>query len=1262
MSTSVYMWENAEPLNLALTNKTVGCTKDGHELTYPVEQPHGGQEVSDLWIWHTDVLAWQHSHSRWGTHNVPSTRLVNKPRLATPLARCSWCSAQHPAASSFLSLAAPQPQLPSQTHYYELSKHCRISYSVRHATESRPATFDPPRQRPQPYQVFGVGAHEVHAERLVDSRPVALGYSSAFGPPCPGICLPWEGEDFWIDYPFHIHSNNSKFQPGYRVVNLDPPRICSVRCRGTPNGMLPCSRCSDLHVEVDVVKDKARRGFGSVRTEGELTHTQLHAKLAASKETVNELKLKKSQDSDAADAAAPRTPQFCGHTLSFDEIAIERRIDYMPTSDQMAGFCLEHLKSSGLETVKVGSGIEVVEAAVAAVKEGKVHIAHETCVGAISHLSETNYGAKPVFMGPTCKKGTWQDTLRTIQIVLEAWKCSPDGAPKHGPALSVSTDGDPGRRAALFMLCMHDEIRPGNPIYDLVKNLPGLNLRVGKDNLTGDSDYKHDFKRVRGLLCSEAGLTVNDVCVNRDLLSLWLERLSDHDWSETSIHVLLDPGDSQHVARAIQLLMCIVEIGKLDPEEFDPSEQAELEALKLLRETFDAMLQPFINTNLSLSEQIESLVKFSHLLCGLYLQNGTSFMSNQLYADLQTMVKNAILMVPKTCLINGELKVFLCLLGDDVLEALFGRCRMIGGHSPNCSVCKLRDRFGSAMNLDSVYEKHPELERKPQRLKLLRARDVDHLRPPDFGRELRASSCNVEQCYVAGVISAEFILRRYGVKLPAVTFHELFKRKNTDLLRPFGGKYPAISTEVDRSMTTLSSPTSLDMPTMGLDANPSPGHLLRDIDFDAMFASEKAECAEAAAVTSHSVFAKIDEDGHLTHKKSVCRTLFDMTPDNHSSTDRLLRVRGFTVGGKSWIREDTRTEAMSASTHFQLGHIFATLICYDAAHLGLGIAKCTLIKRGPPNSKSPSISAVPLAELSLPTSPYSVYGQILSLRPITTDASTWAWTGDFVSLSLKKKATIDTGNEKTWVFSNQDVLSAWNCLWNWVNSDPSLHVLLTECFRIKLLSIADRTTCRLCKKPVKDADRQNHTGRHILKALRGVSDPALKVPVSNSYPCGMCGGPSSHSACQIRIKGGKADSDCRNAYSFQIQAASIFQDSRPCTNIPILCPLNCNETHWKYNLPQHFSERHPSWKQLLPPDFVSRIRIGRAEELALGIPTEKVVEWPDSQLPTSQSSSDDSRGSKRPGEDLQRSPRRRNKENEDPRLLLGNKTARLHGH
>jgi hypothetical protein len=121
-----------------------------------------------------------------------------------------------------------------------------------------------------------------------------------------------------------------------------------------------------------------------------------------------------------------------------------------------------------------------------------------------------------------------------------------------------------------------------------------------------------------------------------------------------------------------------------------------------------------------------------------------------------------------------------------------------------------------------------------------------------------------------------------------MSFSARFKRENTDLMRPFGGKYPAMSPEIDRSMANFPAPVASaaeagPMPT--LDSSSNPSRAILDIDFDS------------------TMFAKIDTDSHLTHKKSVVRTLFDMTQDKNCSHDRLHRIRSFTIGGKSWTRE-----------------------------------------------------------------------------------------------------------------------------------------------------------------------------------------------------------------------------------------------------------------------------------------------------------------------------------------------------------------------
>ncbi|KAF8218166.1 hypothetical protein K438DRAFT_1901061 [Mycena galopus ATCC 62051] len=952
-------------------------------------------------------------------------------------------------------------------------------------------------------------------------------------------------------------------------------------------------------------------------------------------------------------------PTLCGHMLSFNELAIDRRIDYMTETDEMGGFCVEHVNT--LDTIKVGKGIQ----------NGKVHIAHEASVGAISRLFRTNYGARPVFIAPTCKKGSWKDMLRTMLTVIEAWKRSRDGEKKHGPVLAVTSDGDPKRHLALFVMCMHDEIRPGNPLYPYICKLLGFNCRLCTS------------------LCSPEGIAVKNVCINRDLLLHWLEKLPNNDWSETSIHTLLNPADPQSVERALKLMLSIVALRKLDSDDFDPSEAAEFEALCLLGEVFDYLLQPFINADLSLSEQITWLITFSHLICALYRQNGQAFLSNQLYGDLQAMVKNTILMVLKTRIIDGRLGVYICLLGDDVLESLFGRARMIGGHSPNCSIGELQDRFGSAINLDFVYDKHLELERKPRRLKLLRTQDLDHLRPECWGGEVSADSCDLELCWSTGVAAAEGILQKYGIKI-TVSFAELFQRPNTDLMRPNGGKYPAISPGVDRSMANLSAnpteiPDDVDPNTV------NPNNPLLYINFDEMIAREEAESSDA---TLHSLFAEINAEGHLTHKKSILRILFDMTPDARTSHDRLQRVRGFGV---------------SVSTHFQLGNMFTTLMCYNSTHLGLAVAKCTLIKKCIPGTKPVSISAVLLAELNPESSPYIISGQVFSLVPVDAVGSEWAWDGQFVSFSCKKGSKSSPDNaaripnlqfavssriidpihqhalerlaseiqvscerEKTWVFSNQHILDSWNRLWTSVLADNSLHDKFATKFTgvssgifpytlpgsvarpgfLYALPIAgtaiqitstDRRKCRVCNKQVKDTDRQMHVGQHILKSLLGVTEPDIILLVSSDSPCGTCGGPSTGEACYIQIKSGKADSNCSSAYPFQIAAASKFSDKWPCTNVPIRCSLGCNEIHYKYNFPQHLEKRHPSWRKLISASSLAQIQVTRGEQRALGVPDSKIIDWlPASPpfIPIGLPAPEQARGQKRTADCLQRSPSR----------------------
>lgn len=190
----------------------------------------------------------------------------------------------------------------------------------------------------------------------------------------------------------------------------------------------------------------------------------------------------------------------CGLTLAIDETMIEAKVEYVQENDTLGGPCSEH--SSRLKSVRVGDDCETVKAAVAAVRDGTVHIATEVSVGAISRLARTGYAARPVFFIPTCKKRSYAQSVELILYTLEAWDRSENGAKKYGPIFNVASDGDAVRRASLFTICMCEEVRVGHPLWEYLHELfpLGLNPRIGKNSVSMDFDYKHLMKRTSILL------------------------------------------------------------------------------------------------------------------------------------------------------------------------------------------------------------------------------------------------------------------------------------------------------------------------------------------------------------------------------------------------------------------------------------------------------------------------------------------------------------------------------------------------------------------------------------------------------------------------------------------------------------------------------------------------------------------------------------------------------------------------------------------
>ena len=498
----------------------------------------------------------------------------------------------------------------------------------------------------------------------------------------------------------------------------------------------------------------------------------------------------------------------CGWSLMIDEISVDEPACWMKCLNSIGGLCREHSQHIDLTVNDIDSLLSVAEAATG--DGATVHFGKEATVAGFAPFRDSHYGVRPVLCSLTCKSETAAESAELIALIIKLWDKSPNGRTKHGPLWSVGSDGDAKRRKALYDLLMEEMLDPSSDLYAKLHILCGLNLFTGKGGIHMDYDLKHLLKREYSyfhksvlhsnialgfctLLCSAQGLTVNNVCINHTLLETWLVKLPDH--TPQSVQALINPNDKQDVPRAIELLKAVISLADVSTTGFSPSDWKVREALVLTGELFYSIMEPFINRNLTLLQQVTLLSKYAHLAFALYRQHTTSFVSNQLYGDSQATVKGVMFYIAKQQLFDASIPVWLCFTGDDQLEALFGRLRMLGGHDPNVDHKVLNDRLGAALDIGDIFCQNPELDKGPRRLKYNRTADLDHLKPHSWLGDITSGGVRLKDGWDAGRNDALKSLKACKI---SIDFMKLFAKPLIDLSRPLpGGKYPGVSEEPD---------------------------------------------------------------------------------------------------------------------------------------------------------------------------------------------------------------------------------------------------------------------------------------------------------------------------------------------------------------------------------------------------------------------------------------------------------------------------------
>lgn len=296
------------------------------------------------------------------------------------------------------------------------------------------------------------------------------------------------------------------------------------------------------------------------------------------------------------------------------------------------------------------------------------------------------------------------------------------------------------------------------------------------------------------------------------MLSRYLLWLPTQD--EASITKLLHPDNPQDVPRAIELMQAIITFSQLQHDSINNSFStninicADLAAIKLLGDLIKSILLPFINTNLSLTQQVQYLSHYTHLSFTIFRSHCHAFIPYQLYYDTQTMMENIVFCIRKQQVLDPREKFFIGDSGDNRLELHFGCTRMMGGHNSGCSYSQVLDRLGAAKDIDGVFKRHPELDLGHHRLKMgTRHENVDHINREMWRGDIVSGCCDLPSAWQMGHDMVLSILTQSQIDPINFSFAEFFSDPSIDMLRPFGlNKYLGISVDDTEEDVSMSAP------------------------------------------------------------------------------------------------------------------------------------------------------------------------------------------------------------------------------------------------------------------------------------------------------------------------------------------------------------------------------------------------------------------------------------------------------------------------
>ncbi|KZT35002.1 hypothetical protein SISSUDRAFT_1081190 [Sistotremastrum suecicum HHB10207 ss-3] len=502
-----------------------------------------------------------------------------------------------------------------------------------------------------------------------------------------------------------------------------------------------------------------------------------------------------------------------GYVLQFDEIACEQRIRYDPSTNKMIGLARESSDQTPVEFTSIEDAHQLFDD----LKGGTAELAVEATVIALGAMAADTrvYAGRAIGVSGTCKKENAETHAKLIENAIKA--CKESESELRGYVMCIASDGESRRGLSFNLLTMQEPLKETSPIYRHLHSLELLDLMVGRDDLTGDKDYKHVFKRYRNLLLRKKGLYVDGIHITPDILATHLRADAV---SEIRIQALLNPDDRQDVVLAYNLLKEIVHLRSAD-EIGEPAFRRVRSGLNILGKLFEQLIAPYTSISMTLAEQLTHLSTAAHILLALYTQNRArgTFMPVQLYADSMIMIKNAFFCVAKMKAYDPKGSFYLILLGTDRLEVLFGMVRTITGNDCNPDLLQLGWRLSDCGTAAEILAAYPEWDRAPRRLNLPAFtqrgevhRATDHINPASWQGDVCVANVTPLTPWREGQKRAQSILSQ--MQTP-IKWDTLRSDPRINILQPFGepvlkrtGEIPDDDDErLDTTMSGVRLPT-----------------------------------------------------------------------------------------------------------------------------------------------------------------------------------------------------------------------------------------------------------------------------------------------------------------------------------------------------------------------------------------------------------------------------------------------------------------------